>query len=437
MRLRRRSIALGAVVAAVVSLPLVVTMTADAGTDVLLSRGRPVAASSVESSRYAAGKAVDGSGSTRWASAEGAGSQWLRIDLGALQPVNRVRLVWEAAYAKAYQVQTSVDGATWGNLYTTRSGNGGTDDLTRLVGIGRYLRVLVTQRGTAYGYSLWEVQVYGSGKAVTPVPTGPAVTASPTPSATPSATPSPSVTATPTATAVPSAGLDDPVKKDIAMQLVTSAENSTLNWRGQYGYIEDLGDGRGYTAGIIGFCSGTSDMLAAVSEYTRRYPGNALVSYLPALRAVNGSDSHDGLDPGFPAAWRYAAADPLFQQVQQDERDRIYFNPAVRLAKSDGLRALGQFAYYDAAVMHGTNGMGKIRAAALQVAKSPTLGGDEVAYLEAFLDARAAEMRTEAAHLDLTRVDNAQRAFLRASNLDLNTPLSWTVYGDSYLIPAP
>jgi chitosanase len=236
---------------------------------------------------------------------------------------------------------------------------------------------------------------------------------------------------------VPTAGLDDPVKKDIAMQLVTSAENSTLNWRGQYGYIEDLGDGRGYTAGIIGFCSGTSDMLAAVSEYTRRSPSNVLVSYLPALRRVNGSDSHDGLDPGFPAAWREAAADPLFQQVQQDERDRIYFDPSVRLAKADGLRALGQFAYYDAAVMHGTNGMGAIRAAALRVAKSPTLGGDEVAYLEAFLDARAQEMRTESAHLDTTRVDNAQRAFLQASNLDLNTPLSWDVYGESYLIPGP
>jgi chitosanase len=441
MRLRRRSIALGAVVTAVVSTPLVVTMTADAGTDVLLSRGRPVVASSAESSRYAAAKAVDGAGSTRWASAAGAGSQWLRIDLGALQPVNRVRLVWEAAYAKAYQVQTSVDGATWGNLYATRSGNGGTDDLTRLVGIGRYLRVLTTQRGTGYGYSLWEVQVYGSGRAVAPTPTVPA--AAPSPTGSPAATTSPTATASPSVpssvapTAVPTAGLDDPVKKDIAMQLVTSAENSTLNWRGQYGYIEDLGDGRGYTAGIIGFCSGTSDMLAAVSEYTRRSPSNVLVSYLPALRRVNGSDSHDGLDPGFPAAWREAAADPLFQQVQQDERDRIYFDPSVRLAKADGLRALGQFVYYDAAVMHGTNGMGAIRAAALRVAKSPTLGGDEVAYLEAFLDARAQEMRTESAHLDTTRVDNAQRAFLQASNLDLNTPLSWDVYGDSYLIPGP
>ena len=103
------------------------------------------------------------------------------------------------------------------------------------------------------------------------------------------------------------------------------------------------------TGGIVGFCSGTSDMLAVVTEYARRKPGNGLARYLPALRAVDGSDSHKGLDPGFPGAWRAAAGDPVFRKVQEDARDRMYFTPAVRLAEADGLRALGQFAYYDAA----------------------------------------------------------------------------------------
>ncbi len=30
-------------------------------------------------------------------------------------------------------------------------------------------------------------------------------------------------------------GLRDPAKKDIAMQLVSSAENSSLDWKAQYG----------------------------------------------------------------------------------------------------------------------------------------------------------------------------------------------------------
>ena len=70
------------------------------------------------------------------------------------------------------------------------------------------------------------------------------------------------------------------------MQIVSSAENSSLNWKAQYKYIEDIGDGRGYTAGIIGFCSGTGDMLDLVELYTARVPGNVLAKYLPALRNV-------------------------------------------------------------------------------------------------------------------------------------------------------
>jgi chitosanase len=232
--------------------------------------------------------------------------------------------------------------------------------------------------------------------------------------------------------------LDDPKRKDIAMQLVSSAENSTLNWRAQYAYIEDIGDGRGYTGGIIGFCSGTGDMLEVVTAYTAKVPGNPLAAYLPALRAVNGSDSHAGLGAGFVAAWKSAAADVAFQAAQDAERDRVYFNPAVAQAKADGLRALGQFAYYDAMVMHGpgndASSFGGIRKAALAKAKTPAQGGDETAYLNAFLDARKAAMLTEEAHSDTSRVDTEQRIFLAAGNLDLNPPLAWKTYGDSYSI---
>ncbi|WP_454320161.1 chitosanase [Streptomyces phaeoluteigriseus] len=248
--------------------------------------------------------------------------------------------------------------------------------------------------------------------------------------------------ASPQASAAPeplaAAGLDDPAKKEIAMKLVSSAENSSLDWKAQYKYIEDIDDGRGYTAGIIGFCSGTGDMLDLVELYAARKPGNVLAKYLPALRAVDGTDSHQGLDPNFPRDWRKAAQDTAFQQAQNDERDRVYFDPAVRRAKADGLRALGQFAYYDAIVMHGDGGdsasFGSIRRRALSRAKSPAQGGDETAYLDAFLDARVWAMKQEEAHSDTSRVDTAQRVFLRKGNLDLQPPLDWKVYGDSYHI---
>ncbi|MFF5404534.1 chitosanase [Streptomyces misionensis] len=233
-------------------------------------------------------------------------------------------------------------------------------------------------------------------------------------------------------------GLDDPAKKEIAMKLVSSAENSSLDWKAQYKYIEDIGDGRGYTAGIIGFCSGTGDMLEVVQLYADRKPGNVLARYLPALRRVDGSDSHSGLDPDFPEDWRRAARDTVFQQCQNDERDRVYFDPAVSRAKSDGLRALGQFCYYDAIVMHGDGddptSFGSIRKRALRSAGTPAQGGDETAYLNAFLDARVWAMKQEEAHSDTSRVDTEQRVFLRKGNLDLRTPLDWKVYGDSYHI---
>jgi chitosanase len=365
----------------------------------------------VRGTGWLAADATDASPVTRWASSEGPGTQWVRVDLGAVHAVDRVRLRWEKAYAKAYRVQVSVDGANWTDVYATRTGDGGTDDLKRLGGHGRYIRVLTTVRGrNAGGYSLWDIRAYGP-KAV-------ALRA-----------------ALSAGSGSVAAGLDDRGKKETALELVSSAENSTLTWRRGYDYIEDLGDGRGYTAGIVGFCSGTSDMLAVVTEYTRRRPKNVLEPYLSALRTVDGSDSHAGLDPDFPAAWKAAGRDPVFQKVQEDERDWMYFDPAVRLARTDGLRALGQFAYFDAAVMHGVSGLRGIRSRALRTATSPAQGGDEITYLSVFLNARVAEMRTEEAHSDTTRVDTAQRLFLQRTNLDLVAPLTWKVYGDHYTVP--
>ncbi|MFF5273934.1 chitosanase [Streptomyces sp. NPDC000133] len=238
-------------------------------------------------------------------------------------------------------------------------------------------------------------------------------------------------------------GLDDPAKKEIAMQLVASAENSTLDWKAQYKYIQDIGDGRGYTAGIIGFCSGTGDMLKVVERYAATRPGNPLERFLPALRAVKGSDAHDGLGPPFTEAWAKAAADAAFRSAQDAERDHSYFDPAVRRAKDDGLGALGQFIYYDAYVMHGvadsqgTVGFRTMRREALAAAEPPSRGGDETTYLNAFLDARVTAIRKEPSHSDTSRIETAQRVFVREGRFRLETPLRWKVYGDSYRIDGP
>ncbi|MFD7641567.1 chitosanase [Kitasatospora sp. NPDC059795] len=251
-----------------------------------------------------------------------------------------------------------------------------------------------------------------------------------------SPTPTPSPTPTATASTAVRPDLTDPRWKEYAQELVSSAENSTLDWRSQYPYVEDIGDGNGYTAGIIGFCSGTGDLADVITRYTALKPNNILAKYLPALAALDGSASHQGLDPTFVGDWRLAAQDPLLQQAQNEERDRQYFTPSVQQAKTDGLHALGQFAYYDALVVHGPVGFATIRTAALGKARTPATGGDETAFLNAFLDARKAYMLAADPNRNTSRIDTAQRVFLQAGNLDLRPPLNWKVYGDSYTIPA-
>jgi hypothetical protein len=104
---------------------------------------------------------VDASTTTRWSSAF-SDPQWIRVDLGATYTVNRVRLVWEAAYASAYQIQTSPDGNSWTTARSVTGGNGGEDDITGLSSSTRYVRVHGTARATPYGYSLFTFEVYGS-----------------------------------------------------------------------------------------------------------------------------------------------------------------------------------------------------------------------------------------------------------------------------------
>ena len=162
-----------------------------------LALNKPVTCSSVQDASSPCASAVDGSPSTRWSSAQGLDPQWIQVDLGASQNVGRVLLNWEAAYGKSYQIQTSNDATTWTNIYSTTTGDGGIDDLTGLSGAGRYLRVNITARGTAWGDSLWELEVYAPTGGATPTQT---VGASPTRTLTPTITRTSAVTSTRTLT---------------------------------------------------------------------------------------------------------------------------------------------------------------------------------------------------------------------------------------------
>ncbi|MFJ1567387.1 discoidin domain-containing protein [Streptomyces erythrochromogenes] len=127
---------------------------------VLLSQGKPATASSVEGAGTPAAAAVDGDNGTRWSS-QFADPQWIQVDLGAPARLSQVVLRWETAHARAYRIELSTNGTDWTTAHSTAAGPGGVQTLD-ITGTARHVRVYGTQRATAWGYSLWEFQVYGT-----------------------------------------------------------------------------------------------------------------------------------------------------------------------------------------------------------------------------------------------------------------------------------
>jgi hypothetical protein len=124
-----------------------------------LALNRPTLSSSNETGALMSNLAVDGNGGTRWSSAF-TDPQWIRVDLGATHAISRVVLRWEAAFGRAYQIQTSSDGNTWTTIRSVSNGAGGVEDLA-VTGSGRFVRMNGTARATPWGSSLFELEVYG------------------------------------------------------------------------------------------------------------------------------------------------------------------------------------------------------------------------------------------------------------------------------------
>ncbi|MGW4943102.1 discoidin domain-containing protein [Actinoplanes sp. NPDC004185] len=174
-RRRWRLAATGALVATVVAGFGAVTALSAEAAETLLSQGKPATASSSENpGAFPATAAVDGNTGTRWASAF-ADPQWLQVDLGASSAITRVELNWEAAYARTFRIQTSLNGTTWADATAATAGTAGVQSLP-VSATARYVRMYGTERATQYGYSLWEFKVFGGTTETPPTttpPTGP------------------------------------------------------------------------------------------------------------------------------------------------------------------------------------------------------------------------------------------------------------------------
>jgi hypothetical protein len=132
-----------------------------------LALNKTATATSYENSFvWPASAAVDGNETlTRWSSTY-FDNQDFTVDLGASYDLNRVRIVWESAYGKSYDIQVSNDNVTFTTIIKSIYNNSSlTNDLTNLSGqtsVARYIRMHGNTRGTIYGFSMYEFQVFNA-----------------------------------------------------------------------------------------------------------------------------------------------------------------------------------------------------------------------------------------------------------------------------------
>lgn len=136
----------------------------------LASNGASATASSV-GDVFVAANAIDGNSGTRWASVD-SDPQWLIVDFGQRRVFNTVKLDHEGAWIKTFDIAISDDGI---NFVPIKSIVDQTATLTnnhysQEIYLGadytaQYVKMDGKARGTGYGYSLWEFEVYYPGNA--------------------------------------------------------------------------------------------------------------------------------------------------------------------------------------------------------------------------------------------------------------------------------
>jgi hypothetical protein len=157
-------------------------------------------------------------------------------------------------------------------------------------------------------------------------------------------------------------GGSSPLRYDWQFQkidvLVAMGENDAVE--PAYDYAENIKDGRGYTVGKVGFCSGTGDFIIVAQCYNDLKAGNGLAKYFGhrdmSGKAIDGllyyDDAFlstmmnqgetkliDSLAAGssFGKDCAMAAADPLYRKCQDDLAASLYMAAAFKHAEERGL----------------------------------------------------------------------------------------------------
>ena len=122
-----------------------------------------------------------------------------------------------------------------------------------------------------------------------------------------------------------------------------------------YAYVENLGDGRGYTVTQYGFCTYNSEVAQVIDRYAAHVPDDAAET-VPAATAAREME-RAGARRISAAAWRKEIkASKFLGRACDEEADVLYFNPAVEAAAALGIHsAIGKAIFYDTLLQHGAS----------------------------------------------------------------------------------
>jgi chitosanase len=169
-----------------------------------------------------------------------------------------------------------------------------------------------------------------------------------------------------------------------------------------YAYVENLGDGRGYTVTQYGFCTYNGEVSWVINRHAQDVPDTPLKRFLPYLPPLASGVGTAGLAQ-FPQAWRAAVqASKLLAAACDEEADRLYLYPAVEAAVTAGIRSpIGLSIFYDTWLQHGASTDADSLNSILDRTISETGGRDshsEQDFLRAFLDVRKTVLNNPANH---------------------------------------
>jgi len=165
-----------------------------------------------------------------------------------------------------------------------------------------------------------------------------------------------------------------------------------------YGYVEDLGDGRGYTVTQYGFCTYNDEVAQVIGRYARFVPDTDLKRFLPHMPPL--APGKQALT-GFPAAWRKEITSSEYLSIACDEEaDELYVRPALKAATAAGIQsAIGKSIFYDTWLQHGASGDHDSLNAILKRTIDETggvTGSSETEFLKTFLAIRKAVLHEPA-----------------------------------------